>query len=93
MLAVMPDAVVTVWSDVHCPWATVAVHRLRRARDRHGLDVVFDQRPWPLEWVNGRGTPRDIVEPGAIVLAAREPELFARLSGASCPSTFLEHAT
>jgi len=20
---------VTVWSDIHCPWATVAVHRLR----------------------------------------------------------------
>ncbi len=82
-------ATVTIYSDVHCPWATVAVHRLRRARDEHDLDVVFDQRAWPLEWVNERGTPRHIVEPEAAVLANHEEELFSRFAGGSWPSTFL----
>lgn len=80
---------IEIWSDIHCPWATVAVHRLRRARDQHGLDVVFDQRAWPLEWVNESGTPRDIVEPETAVLSNHEPELFSRFRGGSWPSTFL----
>lgn len=83
------SATVTIWSDVHCPWATVVIHRLRRARERHGLDVVFDQRPWPLEWINDRGTPRHIVEPETAVLAAHEPDLFSRYRGETWPATFL----
>lgn len=90
------STVIEVWSDIHCPWATTAIHRLLRARDRHGLDVVFDPRPWPLEWVNERGTPRHIVEPETAVLANHEPELFSRFafwaskpSQISWPSTFL----
>ena len=50
---------------------------------------MFDQRPWPLEWVNDRGTPRHIVEPETIVLAAHEPELFSRYRGETWPATFL----
>lgn len=80
---------IQVWSDIHCPWASVAVHRLRRARDEHGFDVVFDQRAWPLEWVNESGSPRHIVEPETAVLANHEPELFSKFSGDSWPSTFL----
>ncbi|WIY01108.1 DsbA family protein [Amycolatopsis mongoliensis] len=80
---------VDVWSDIHCPWAYVAVHRLRRARDAHGLDVVFAPRAWPLEWVNRRGTPRDIVTTETAALASHEPELFAAYTGESWPSTFL----
>lgn len=80
---------VTVWSDVHCPWATVIVHRLRAARDSSGADVVFDQRPWPLEWVNQQGTPRHIVVPEAAVLANHEPDLFSAYAIDSWPSTFL----
>ncbi|MGN6174406.1 MAG: hypothetical protein ACTHPS_15920, partial [Streptosporangiaceae bacterium] len=52
---------VEVWSDIHCPGALVAVHRLRQARARLGAEVVFVPRAWPLEWVNGRGTPLEIV--------------------------------
>jgi predicted DsbA family dithiol-disulfide isomerase len=80
---------VDVWSDIHCPWAYVAVHRLRRARDAHGLDVVFAPRAWPLEWVNRRGTPRDIVTTETAALAGHEPELFTAYTGESWPSTFL----
>lgn len=90
------STLVEVWSDLHCPWATTTVHRLRAARDRLGLDVVFDPRAWPLEWVNGRGTPRHIVEPETAVLANHEPDLFSRFAywaskpgQISWPSTFL----
>jgi predicted DsbA family dithiol-disulfide isomerase len=80
---------VTVWSDIHCPWAAVAVHRLRRAREDAGLDVVFDQRPWPLEFVNGTGTPIRIVPFEVAVLSNHEPDLFSRFRGDSWPSTLL----
>ena len=80
---------VTVWSDVHCPWAAVAVHRLRAAREASGADVVFDQRPWPLELVNGQGTPRHILANEVPVLASQEEDLFSAYGGASWPSTFL----
>jgi len=80
---------VTVWSDLHCPWAAVTVARLRAARERHGLDVVFDQRAWPLEWVNKGGTPEAIVTAEAAVLSGVEPDLFSRFQGKNWPSTFL----
>ncbi len=80
---------VTLWSDIHCPWAAVAVHRLRAARKDKEIDVVFDQRPWPLELINGRGIPRHIIPEEMAVLASHEPELFSRFSGDSWPSTSL----
>lgn len=83
------SATVTIYSDLACPWALLTVHRLRRARDTYGLDVIFDQRAWPLEWVNEAGTPRHILEPETAVLAQYEPELFSRFQGASWPSTLL----
>lgn len=85
----MSPASVDIWSDIHCPWALVAIHRLRRARERHRLDVVFRARAWPLEWVNRHGTPRDIVTTEAAVLASHEPELFNAYTTDSWPSTFL----
>ena len=81
---------VEVWSDLHCPWALVAVHRLRAARDELGLpELVINPRAWPLEWVNGTGTPHDIVTTETAVLAQHEPALFNRYENDSWPSTFL----
>jgi hypothetical protein len=85
----MPNATVDIWSDIHCPWAFVAAHRLRAARDKHRLDVVFVPRAWPLEWVNGRGTPRGIVMTETAALASYEPKLFNAYDNDSWPSTFL----
>jgi predicted DsbA family dithiol-disulfide isomerase len=88
----MPDRTVLldVWSDLHCPWALLCVHRLRTARAELGLtEVVINPRAWPLEWVNERGTPRDIVATETIVLHAEEPALFSRYDDPSWPSTFL----
>ncbi|MBO0850937.1 MAG: DsbA family protein [Pseudonocardia sp.] len=79
----------TVWSDIHCPWAMVTVHRLRAARDADGLDVVFDQRAWPLELVNGQGTPKHIVPAETAVLSNHEPTIFGQYTSNDWPSTFL----
>jgi predicted DsbA family dithiol-disulfide isomerase len=84
-----PEGTVHVWSDIHCPWAFIALHRLRAARAKHQLDVVFAPRAWPLEWVNGHGTPRDIVTTETAALAGHEPELFNAYTAESWPSTFL----
>jgi hypothetical protein len=65
------------------------VHRLRAARDRDGIDVVFDQRPWPLELVNSRGTPRAVLTQETAVLSTEEPELFSAYRDESWPSSFL----
>ncbi|WP_189323388.1 DsbA family oxidoreductase [Streptomyces flaveus] len=84
------EVLVDVWSDIHCPWALVCLHRLRGAREELRLpNVVFNPRPWPLEWVNERGTPHDIVATETIVLAAEEPGLFSAYENPSWPSTFL----
>ena len=48
----------TVFSDLHCPWAYVFSIRLRRARTGVGQPPVA-WRSWPLELVNDRGTSWD----------------------------------
>lgn len=67
---------IQVWSDLLCPFAYVGLLRLRRARERLGLDGVvrLEHRTFPLELFNGphprRGTDTEAVglgqvEPGA----------------------------
>ena len=80
---------IEIWSDIHCPWALIALHRLRQARAQLGAEVTFVPRAWPLEWVNQHGTPHDIVTIEVAALASHEPDLFNRYTEASWPSTFL----
>jgi predicted DsbA family dithiol-disulfide isomerase len=67
---------IVLWSDIACPWATVAAHRLRSERSRLGLDdrVVLDHRAFPLELVNGRCTPRRILGAEVPVAGALTPD-------------------
>jgi predicted DsbA family dithiol-disulfide isomerase len=69
---------IVIWSDIACPWATLAVHRLRRERDRLGDrlggEVVIDHRAFPLELVNSRATPRRVLMAELPVAGALEPE-------------------
>nr|WP_269204541.1 DsbA family protein [Motilibacter deserti] len=62
-----------VWSDIACPWASLAVYRLRAARERLGLelDVRVDHRAFPLELANGRPVPPLADE--AVQVLALEP--------------------
>jgi predicted DsbA family dithiol-disulfide isomerase len=80
--------VLTVFSDLHCPWAYVFSIRLRRARA--GIDrPPVAWRCWPLELVNDRGTPWDTVTLEIPVLAQLEPDHFAAPRRQSWPSTLL----
>jgi predicted DsbA family dithiol-disulfide isomerase len=72
---VQPVSIV-VHSDLGCPWAHVAVHRLLAARDRLGLsadDVVLDHRPFALEIVNERPTPWRVLTAEVPVAGGLEP--------------------
>lgn len=55
--------VLTVYADVVCPWASLALHGLRRARHRRDLRKVrIDLRAYPLELVNGVPNPKRVVD-------------------------------
>jgi predicted DsbA family dithiol-disulfide isomerase len=68
----VPPGTIQVWSDLLCPFAYVALLRLRRARGRLGLDgiVRLEHRTFPLELFNGphprRGTDTEAVGLGQI---------------------------
>ncbi|MFF3330839.1 DsbA family protein [Streptomyces sp. NPDC002888] len=70
---------VTVWSDLGCPWATLALHTLReRARER-GRRVTIDHRAFPLELFNRMPTPKGILDAEIVTIAGHRPELGWRL--------------
>jgi predicted DsbA family dithiol-disulfide isomerase len=80
--------VLTVFSDLHCPWAYVFSIRLRRARAEADRPRVA-WRCWPLELVNQRGTPWDTLSQEIPVLAQLEPDAFASPRRETWPSTLL----
>lgn len=61
---------IQVWSDLLCPFAYVGLLRLRRARERLGLDIALEHHTFPLELFNGphprRGTDTEAVGVGRI---------------------------
>jgi predicted DsbA family dithiol-disulfide isomerase len=75
MVDVAPGTIV-VFSDVGCPWAHLAVHRLLVARHRLGLDdeVVLDHRAFPLEVFNRRPTPRLVLSAEVPVVGGLDPD-------------------
>lgn len=79
----VPEGTIVVWSDVTCPWASLAVHRLHETRERLGLvDAVrLDHRVFPLELVNGRATPKATLDAEISVIGSHEPDLGWRLWG------------
>jgi predicted DsbA family dithiol-disulfide isomerase len=74
MIRVEPNTIV-VFSDIGCPWAHAAVHQLHEARSRNGLDgrVSFDHRAFPLELINGRPTPKHVLDAEVPVIAKHVP--------------------
>lgn len=65
----------TVWSDIGCPWATLALHTLHAAAQRRGVPVVVDHRAFPLELFNDAPTPKGILDAETVTIAAVRPEL------------------
>ncbi|MER6527317.1 DsbA family protein [Streptomyces sp. NPDC001508] len=75
----MPVPVITVWSDIGCPWATLALHTLHAAAHRRGREISIDHRAFPLELFNRQPTPKDILDSEIVMIAAHRPELGWRL--------------
>ncbi len=78
--------VVTVWSDIGCPWASLALDTLHTAASRRDIPLVVDHRAFPLELFNRRGTPKPVIDAEVIAIAGLRPELGWR------PWTSHEHA-
>jgi predicted DsbA family dithiol-disulfide isomerase len=66
---------IVIWSDLACPWAHAAVHRLHEARASLGLvDVVrLDHRAFALEEVNRRTTPKRVLDAETVTVGLMEP--------------------
>jgi len=65
-----------VFSDIVCGWATVALHRFYRARERLGLTelVRVDHQLFLLEDVNEFPIPKRVLDVEIPVVGALEPE-------------------
>jgi predicted DsbA family dithiol-disulfide isomerase len=74
-------AVITVWSDMLCPWGYVTGLRLRKMRDELSADSVsFDFRVWPLDLTH-RPHPASRVRAEIVALAQHEPSAFTLYEG------------
>lgn len=74
MIEVAPKTI-TVFADIGCPWAHLAVYRLHSTRARLGLEneVHFDMRAFPLELLNEQATPKQILDAEVPVVGALDP--------------------
>lgn len=66
---------VTAWSDIGCPWATLAMHTLHAAAAARGQEIAVNHRAFPLELFNRMPTPKFIVDAEVVVIGGRHPEL------------------
>lgn len=74
-VAAADRSVVTVWSDIGCPWATLALHTLRAAARRRDRAVDIDHRAFPLELFNRMPTPKPILDAEIVTIVGLRPEL------------------
>lgn len=66
---------ITVWSDISCPWATLALHTLHAAAAKRGVELLIDHRAFPLELFNREPTPKPIIDAEIVAIAGLRPEL------------------
>lgn len=65
---------IQVWSDLLCPFAHLALHRIRQARERLGVAVPIEHRTFALELFNGPH-PRRGTDTEAVGVGQAAPEL------------------
>lgn len=80
---------IVLYSDVVCGWATIALHRFYRAREKAGLtdDIRVDLRLFALEDVNRFPIPKRYLDAEIPVLGSIEPD-FGWVPWQSDPSTW-----
>ncbi len=81
---------ITIWSDIHCPWAYVALLRLHRMRDHLGADrLIFDLRSYPRELVDLELSRFEAAQHEVVALAQLEPTAFSALRSEAWPTSNL----
>lgn len=80
--------VITVWSEIYCPFAYLMMSRLVEAVESSDQRIEIQSRAWPLELKNEKPFPAETVAAEIPALAQYEPDAFARPSG-DWPTTFL----
>ena len=75
MISVEPGTIV-LFSDIACPWAHLAVHRLRTTRSRLGLErrIAIVHRAFPLELLDERPTPKRVLDAEIPVAGRLDPD-------------------
>ncbi|HZJ48338.1 MAG TPA: hypothetical protein VFD97_04795, partial [Acidimicrobiia bacterium] len=74
-------AVISVWSDILCPWGYVAGLRLRKVRDELGADSVsLDFKAWPLDLTH-HAPDANRRRAEIVALAQHEPSAFTLYEG------------
>lgn len=70
------QGVITVFSDIWCSFAHIAIHRLHATRERLGLvgQVSFDLRAFPLELLNDAPSPRSGTDSEVGRMGQQEPD-------------------
>lgn len=69
------SGVITVWSDLGCPWASLALHTLRERARARGVALRIDHRAFPLELVNGEAIPKAEHDDEVTRITAVRPDL------------------
>lgn len=67
--------VISVWSDIGCPWATLAMHTLRETAADAERELAVDHRAFPLEMYNRRSTPKLVIEAEVVAIAGVAPDV------------------
>src|SRR5699024_8708237 len=80
----MVPGVITVWSDISCPWATMALHTLRGRAAELDVTLEVDHRVFPLELINAEPSPQPAHDAEVAQIAAVRADLgWAAWSGPS----------
>jgi predicted DsbA family dithiol-disulfide isomerase len=74
-----PPVTIELYSDIHCPWAYMALFRLRKVLPEYDSRVRIIFRALSLELKNQRSTPKPILNVEIPLIAQQEPDIPIRL--------------
>lgn len=74
-LARCVPAVLTMYSDIHCPYAYLAAFRLRRALRDTGSAVEVRHASLAIEYLDSKATPKGILDAETPYIVRQEPDL------------------
>jgi predicted DsbA family dithiol-disulfide isomerase len=75
----MNTPTIEIYSDIHCPWAYLAIYRLRQVWPEYAGRVQLVWRALSLEYINRQGTPKPVLDAEIDLLRGRvEPGLPAQ---------------